>query len=246
MTDTSSIRREMAATRNEMAQDVAELEQRASERVQAVKQRLDVSRVVREHPWPALGAAVALGAIIAGSGADEAAASATVSATKKASRATVEAAKQAAEKIPFRGNESSEASPPTREARKPGLIDRFFDGVGLSIAGGLDRVLDEMRAASKDWGARIATPSENRPQPVSARAPSPVMPSAAAPVVATAIVVREEVLAAATPSPADAVPLPNEIAPAELGARAEAVEAMGGGTHEPPLEPGAGELGARW
>ena len=72
------------------------------------------------------------------------------------------------------------------------------------------------------------------------------MPSAAAPVMATAIVVREEVLASALPSPADAVPLPNEIAPAELGARAEAVDAMGGGTHEPPLEPGAGELGARW
>jgi len=40
--------------------------------------------------------------------------------------------------------------------------------------------------------------------------------------------------------------VPNEIAPAELGLRADAVEAVGGGTHEPPLEPGAGELGARW
>jgi hypothetical protein len=248
MTDTSSIRREMAATRTEMAQDVEELEHRASERVQAVKQRLDVGRVIRDNPWPALGAAIALGAIIAGSGADEAAAAATVTATKKASRATADAVKQTAKKIPFRGKQSSDADGPRTAPEKPGVIDRFFDGVGLSIASGLDRVLDEMRAASREWGARMANRGETRPQPVSARAPapSPVTPSATAPVVATAIVVREEVVTTPAPSPADAVPLPNEIAPAELGARADAVEAMGGGTNEPPLEPGAGELGARW
>jgi hypothetical protein len=34
--------------------------------------------------------------------------------------------------------------------------------------------------------------------------------------------------------------------PTEVDARADAVEALGGGTHEPPLEPGAGDLGARW
>jgi len=43
-----------------------------------------------------------------------------------------------------------------------------------------------------------------------------------------------------------AVPVPEEMTAAEVGLRADAVEALGGGTHEPPLEPGAGELGARW
>jgi hypothetical protein len=44
----------------------------------------------------------------------------------------------------------------------------------------------------------------------------------------------------------DQVPVPNEMMPSEVDARADAVEALGGGTHEPPLAPGAGDLGARW
>ena len=46
MTDTSSIRQEMATTRSEMAQDLEELEHRASERVRAVKQRLDPAGIL--------------------------------------------------------------------------------------------------------------------------------------------------------------------------------------------------------
>src|SRR5690242_3054375 len=92
MTDTSSIRREMADTRVDMTQTVGELEQRASEKVRAVKQRLDLGGAIREHPWPALSIAVALGAVIGASGADEKAAAATVAAAKKASRASVDAA----------------------------------------------------------------------------------------------------------------------------------------------------------
>jgi hypothetical protein len=42
------------------------------------------------------------------------------------------------------------------------------------------------------------------------------------------------------------VPVPPEMLPTEVDARADAVEALGGGTHEPPLAPGAGDLGARW
>lgn len=237
----------MAETRDVMSQDIKELEHRASERVRAVKDRLDVGRVIREHPWPAIGAAVALGAIIGGSGADETAASAAASAAKKASIATVGAAKQAAQKLHSREEPSVEASKSTThdESSKPGLIDRLFNGIGTSVAGGLDRVLDDMRVASRDWGARIA--GGDRPQPVSARAPRPLPMPVTPPVVATALIVTEEVMPLATaPAPSDNVPLPNEIAPAELGVRADAVEAVGGGTHEPPLEEGAGELGARW
>jgi ElaB/YqjD/DUF883 family membrane-anchored ribosome-binding protein len=70
MTDTSDLRQEMAATRDRMSRDIDELQSRASERVESAKQRVNVAHVVREHPWPALGAAVVLGAIIGGSGAD--------------------------------------------------------------------------------------------------------------------------------------------------------------------------------
>ena len=242
----------MAETRSEMADDVDALRARAAERVHAVTRRLDVAQLIREHPWPALGAAVALGAIIAGSGADEAAAAATVKAAKNASRATADAAKRTVEKVRRHQSGDENASEQFQGGpERPGMLDRLFEGVGLSLAGGLDRILDEMRAASRQWGARMAR--SDIPQPVSARAPRPVTPAATDAATTVAIITAHE-LAVARPSPEAVaaevapvtVPVPDEIAPAELGLRADAVEAVGGGTHEPPLEEGAGELGARW
>src|SRR5947209_16508643 len=125
MTDTSSIRGEMAATRREMAQAVEELEHRATERVHAVKERLDVGRVVREHPWPALGAAVVLGAIVGGSGADRKAAAATASGTKRAARASKDAANGVVEKVRSRGHDSDSVETVEAPGKKSGLVDRM-------------------------------------------------------------------------------------------------------------------------
>jgi hypothetical protein len=250
MTDTASIRREMADARTEMAQTADALKERASEKVRAVKGRLDVAQVIREHPWPALGAAVVLGAVIGQSGADETAASATATAAKRASLATAGAAKLAVKKVRRRDPDDNARPHVASEPVRPGFMDRLFDGLGLSVASGIDRVLDEMRVASRDWGTRMA--SSSRPsQPVSARAPQPVTPpattsvpvAAAAPVTAL-VVVEEQVVT--SPAAADEIPVPNEMPATELDARADAVEALGGGTNEPPLAPGAGDLGARW
>jgi hypothetical protein len=248
MTDTSSIRREMAETRIEMSHTAEDIKGRVTEPFRSAKRRLDVGRVIREHPWSAIGVAVAIGAAIGGSGADEAAAGATAEAAKRASRASVDAAKSAVEKVRARHEESELASVSSAAREKPGLFDRFFNGIGISVANGLDGILDEMRVASGDWGARMA--AAERPQPISSRAPMPVTPPATAIAPATpiaAFVVVEDVVASSTiESAADTVPVPNEMPPSELDVRADAVEAMGGGTHEPPLEPGAGDLGARW
>jgi hypothetical protein len=211
MTDTADIRSEMAATRDQMSRDVDELTARA-------KQRLDVVQLVRDHPWTAVGVAVALGAVIGGTGAEEKAAVATAAAV----RGTIERLRADDE-----AREEPEIVEPPRE--KTGLGARVAGLVGLTVAGTLDRVLDEIRAASHEWGARA---------PIAAR---PAPKSVVVPVALAAL--GEEAL---TTKAVDAVPVPNEIAPAELGLRAAAVEAAGGGTHEPPLEPGAGELGARW
>jgi hypothetical protein len=176
---------------------------------------------VREHPWSALGAAVALGAFIGRSGADERA----VAATKGAVSETID-------KLRSR-TQYDESDPRVVEEHhaKSGVGGRFAGLIGATVATTLDRVIDEMRVASRNWGARMWT---SRARDIRAAAP------VAAAVVAT---VGEKI---ATNRAADAVPVPEEIAPAELGLRADAVEAVGGGTHEPPLEPGAGELGARW
>jgi hypothetical protein len=63
-------------------------------------------------------------------------------------------------------------------------------------------------------------------------------------VATTAVIAAREAIAADDESAQ--VPVPNEMMPSEVDARADAVEALGGGTHEPPLAPGAGDLGARW
>jgi hypothetical protein len=212
MTDTADIRIDMAATRDRMSRDVDELKARA-------KQRLDVVQLVRDHPWTAVGVAVALGAVIGGTGAEEKAAVATAAAV----RGTIDRLRSDDEPR----EEEPEIVEPPRE--KTGLGARVAGLVGLTVAGTLDRVLNEIRAASHEWGARA---------PIAAR---PAPKSVVVPVALAAL--GEQAL---TAKAVDAVPVPNEIAPAELGLRAAAVEAVGGGTHEPPLEPGAGELGARW
>lgn len=206
----------------QLRQDLADTRERMSSDIDELrnraKQRLDVRHVVREYPWSALGVAVALGAFIGRSGVDERA----VSATRDAITDTVD-------KVRFRRHRNESRSRVVAEYEtQPGIGDKFAGMLAATVATTLGRVVEEMRVASRDWGTRMST-SRTR----AARAAVPVAP-----------VVAERTIT--TNRAADVVPVPEEIAPAELGLRADAVEAVGGGTHEPPLEPGAGELGARW
>ena len=216
MTDeTAQLRRDLADTRDRMSADIDELRDRA-------KQRLDLTHVVREHPWSALGAAVALGTFIGRSGADE-----------KVAGAVKGALTDTIDKLRARAHDDEPKSRVVEERhRSTGIAERFAGIVGATVALTLDRVIDELRVASRELGTRMSNPR--------ARATRAAAPVAAA---VAAAKVEQKV---ATNRAVDAVPVPNEIAPAELGLRANAVEAIGGGTHEPPLEPGAGELGARW
>ena len=238
--ETAEIVREMDATRAQMARDIDQLQARASEKVQAVKQRLDVGQLVRDHPWPALGAAVALGALIGGTGADTKAAVATVAGAKAGAKAATDASKSAVSAVKEKIHSSDDAEPQTLaavEPRKPGLGERLFDSLGAMIARGLDGLVEDVRVASRDWGTRMASQSRTR-EPVTVATTTAV------------VAVAEPIAAAPLPneaaSAADEVPVPREMLPTEVDARADAVEALGGGTHEPPLAPGAGDLGARW
>jgi len=230
---TAEIVREMDATRAQMARDIDQLQAR-------VKQRLDVAQLVRDHPWPAIGAAVVLGALVGGSGADEKAAGATVAGAKAGAQAAASASKSAASAVMDKLHSSDDDEPETLaavESRKPGLGERLFDALGAMVARGLDGLVEDMRVASRDWGARMADQSRTR--------------QAMTVATTTAVVaVAEPVAPASLPneaaSAADEVPVPREMLPTEVDARADAVEALGGGTHEPPLAPGAGDLGARW
>ena len=239
MTDSiSSVRHDIAASRERMTETIDEIDIQISERVTAAKRKVDVMRLAREHPWPALGVALALGTLIGGTGADEKAAAATASAAKRAARATSDGTKNLVAKVKSRrsSSDSHHESKPAGEERSsgPGLSERLFTAASSPLTILIDRVLDEMRGASRELGERMARAGRR---------------SHSSPVVALTtldLVPDRQDIAAVVPRAEDVVPVPPEMLPTEVDARADAVEALGGGTHEPPLEPGAGDLGARW
>jgi len=71
---TADVRRDIELTRERMSSTITELEQ-----------KLNVSQMVRDHPWPALAVAFGAGVLLSGSGADVKAAAATIAATKGSS-----------------------------------------------------------------------------------------------------------------------------------------------------------------
>ena len=71
---TADVRRDIELTRERMSSTLAQLEH-----------KLNVVQLVRDHPWPALAAAVGVGVLLSGSGADVKAAAATAAATRGAS-----------------------------------------------------------------------------------------------------------------------------------------------------------------
>jgi hypothetical protein len=71
---TADVRRDIELTRNRISDTLEELEQ-----------KLNVSQIVRDNPWPSLALAVGAGVLLSGSRADVKAAAATVTATKGAS-----------------------------------------------------------------------------------------------------------------------------------------------------------------
>ena len=70
----ADVRREIEVTRERMSSTLAELER-----------KLNVTDIVRDHPWASLALAVGAGVLLSGSGRDVKAAAATVAATKGAS-----------------------------------------------------------------------------------------------------------------------------------------------------------------
>jgi hypothetical protein len=71
---TADVRRDIELTRERMSSTLAELER-----------KLNVTEIVKEHPWPSLALAIGAGVLLSGSSADVKAAAATVTATKGAS-----------------------------------------------------------------------------------------------------------------------------------------------------------------
>lgn len=95
----TAARNAVTRVRDRMSDTAAELEDRLMAPVDAVKQKLDVVQLVREHPWPSLAVAVGAGVAVAASGADRKAASAAADASRRAGKKTVEASRAGARSV---------------------------------------------------------------------------------------------------------------------------------------------------
>ena len=74
----------MAETTADVRKDIELTRTRITETLQELEQKMNVTQIVKNNPWPALAVAVGAGVLLSGSRADVKAAAATVVATKGA------------------------------------------------------------------------------------------------------------------------------------------------------------------
>jgi hypothetical protein len=79
----SAARDEAQHTREQLSDTIDELENMLTAPVRAVKRRLEMPRLVQEHPWAALAVAVGVGALVASTGAEKRAAELTLAKAKE-------------------------------------------------------------------------------------------------------------------------------------------------------------------
>jgi hypothetical protein len=75
----------MAETTADVRRDIELTRERMSSTIDELEQKLNVTQLVRDHPWPALALAFGAGVALSGSRADVKAAAATLAATQGAS-----------------------------------------------------------------------------------------------------------------------------------------------------------------
>ena len=75
----------MAETTADVRRDIELTRERMSSTIEQLEHKLNVTQMVRDHPWPALALAFGAGVALSGSRSDVKAAAATVAATKGAS-----------------------------------------------------------------------------------------------------------------------------------------------------------------
>jgi hypothetical protein len=75
----------MAETTADVRKDIELTRTRISDTLQELEQKMNVTQIVKNNPWPALAVAIGAGVLLSGSRADVKAATATVVATKGAS-----------------------------------------------------------------------------------------------------------------------------------------------------------------
>lgn len=171
------VRRDIAATRERLAETIAAIDDTVSTKVEAVTERLDVTRYVRENPWLALAVAVGVGVAVGASGSDRKAARAVASGARKAGPATLAAARGAGEamkhgastlvdKVRGGGEDHESYAMDTLVAHEEhrggigGLLDRIRDRIDEQAAELARSLLGESQRIAGAAGAPAARPVE--------------------------------------------------------------------------------------
>ena len=146
-TNVAAAREEVARTRAHISDTIDELETRITAPVNAVKARLDVVQLVRDHPWPALAAAIGAGVLVSASGADAKAASIAKAKAADAGAAAVRAARG----LPDNARGAAQGA-----ARAAGS---YVDGLAGTLLLAFIRRLGEPAPASASSAASTDAPS---------------------------------------------------------------------------------------
>jgi ElaB/YqjD/DUF883 family membrane-anchored ribosome-binding protein len=141
------VRRDLELTRARMSETVDELANRITQPVQVLRQRLDARRAVREHPWLALGVAIAAGVLLGSTRADVKAARATTAAARRAGSAARGGAVALLGKVRRRGDGAGDddGAPAGR-----GFLAKLGDQLADVLEGPLAEVVGEVRRASEE------------------------------------------------------------------------------------------------
>jgi ElaB/YqjD/DUF883 family membrane-anchored ribosome-binding protein len=147
------MRREMAETRERMSGTLEAIESRVSERTDAVKEKLDVSTLVKEHPWPALAAAVLAGMALSATRADAKAAGATAQAAQRASSAAADSLQHLGEAAASRlhGADGDEE----RDDGRRGIVQRAKASAARVVRTQTRELEHDMRRAAEDIGRSV-------------------------------------------------------------------------------------------
>ena len=148
------VQREMEVTRERMSDTLSAIESRVSETTDDVKEKLDVSRLVREHPWPALAAAVVAGVVLSGTRADEKVAEATVEAAKRGSSAAADGVRQLGEAAASRlhGGNGDAVDESADTDHKDGFVQRAKTTVVQAVQNQARELEHDIRRASEEIG----------------------------------------------------------------------------------------------
>jgi hypothetical protein len=120
--DISAARDDVQRARDQISDTIAEIETRVTAPVRAVKDRLDVGRLIQDHPWAALTTAVAVGAVVAASRAD-----------RRAAALASDAARKAAEKA-REGSVAGARMARQAPSKSRSALGSMVDGIGARVA----------------------------------------------------------------------------------------------------------------